>query len=50
MKEIFDMLKLDSFYNVSEEIEIAKGRNEIQTTIKGALKQAKRVIRWKVRR
>lgn len=44
------MLKLDSFYNVSEEIEIAKGRNEIPTTIKQALKQAKRVIRWKVRR
>jgi len=50
MKEIFEMLKLDPFYNVSEEIEIAKGRNEIQTTIKGALKQAKRVIRWKQKR
>lgn len=50
MKEIFEMLKLDPFYNVSKEIEIAKGRNEIPTTIKGALKQAKRVIRWKQKR
>jgi hypothetical protein len=50
MKEIFDMLKLDSFYNRSEEIEIAKGKNEIPTTVKQALKQAKRVIRWKQKR
>ena len=50
MKEIFDMLKLDSFYNLSKEIEIAKGRNAIPKTIKDALKQAKRVIKWKQRR
>jgi len=50
MKEIFEMLKLDPFYNTSEEIEIAKGKNAIPTTIKEALKQAKRVIRWKQKR
>jgi hypothetical protein len=50
MKEIFEMLKLDSFYNMSEEIEIAKGKNQIPTTVKQALKQAKRVIRWKQKR
>jgi len=50
MKEIFEMLKLDPFYNISEEIEIAKGRNAIPITIKDALKQAKRVIRWKQKR
>jgi hypothetical protein len=50
MKEIFEMLKLDKFYNVSEEIEIAKGKYAIPTTVKDAIKQAKRVIRWKQKR
>ena len=45
IKHILNMLTLNEHYNQSENIEIAKGKNELQTTIKGAIKQLKRI--WK---
>jgi hypothetical protein len=43
---ILDMLDLDEFYNVSKEIEIANGKNQLQTNFKGAWKQHKRDKKW----
>lgn len=39
------MLQLDDFYNESENIDIAKGINKYNTSIKKMLKQAKREIK-----
>ena len=47
IKEILDLLKLDAFYNQSENIEIAKGKNEIPTTWKKGFEQVKRQYKWK---
>jgi hypothetical protein len=47
IKHILDILKLDDFYGKSEFIDIAKGRNEIPTTIKAAYKQGKRKLKEK---
>lgn len=47
IKEILDMLKLTEHYNVSENIEIAKGKYERPTTFKKLIKQIKR---WKARK
>ena len=43
---ILDMLALDDFEGLTEEIEIAKGRNELNTTVNGANKQYKRMKAW----
>ena len=42
IKNIIRMLTLDEHYNQSENIEIAKGKYELQSTIKGGIKQIKR--------
>lgn len=42
MKELLYLLRSNDFYGVSEEIEIAKGKYEYQTTIKGVFNQFKR--------
>jgi hypothetical protein len=47
LKNILDMLKVADFYGKSEFIDIAKGRNEIPTTIKAAYKQGKRKLKEK---
>ncbi len=47
IKAILDLLKLDAFYNQSESIEIAKGKNEIPTTWKKGFEQVKRQYKWK---
>jgi len=47
IKHILDILKLDDFYGKTEFIDIAKGRNEIPTTIKAAYKQGKRKLKEK---
>ena len=44
---ILSILKLYDFYGKSEYIDIAKGRNEIPTTIKTAYKQGKRKLKEK---
>jgi len=45
IKQIIDMLQIDNFYNESENIDIAKGINKKNTSIKKAFKQAKREIK-----
>jgi len=42
---IIDLLNAMNFYGVSNNIDIAKGINEIPTSVKGASKQIKRI--WK---
>ena len=42
IKNIIRMLTLDEHYKQSENIEIAKGKYELQSTIKGGVKQIKR--------
>ena len=43
---ILDMLAMDEFYNISEEIEIAKGKNKLPMTIKEGYKKAVRKAKW----
>ena len=45
IQQIIAMLQIDNFYNESENIDIAKGINKRNTSIKKALKQAKREIK-----
>jgi hypothetical protein len=45
MKEILDLLHSDTFYGVSETVEIAKGKNELVTNFKDIKEKIKRV--WK---
>lgn len=40
--DIIRKLHADEFYNVSEYVEIAKGKNELVTTWKDAFRQIKR--------
>jgi hypothetical protein len=42
IKNILLMLTLNEHYNQSENIEIAKGKYELQTTFKSGFKQIKR--------
>lgn len=43
IKEVIDLLNSGDFYNVSEEVEIAKGKHELVTTWKGAFIKIKRL-------
>lgn len=47
IQHILNILKLYDYYGKSEFIDIAKGRNEIPTTIKAAYKQGKRKLKEK---
>jgi len=47
IKDILNMLALNEHYGKSELIEIAKGKYQFQTTIKGGIKQIKRLIQWR---
>ena len=40
---LIKLLNLDDFYGTNEAIEIAKGKNELPTTLKKGLKQIKRI-------
>lgn len=46
IKTILNMLSVDDFYGVSENIDIAKGKYKIETNLKKAIKQQKR---WRKR-
>lgn len=46
IREILTMLNNNEHYNKSELIEIAKGKYQLQSTIKGGIKQFKRLMRW----
>jgi hypothetical protein len=42
LKLLIELLRVDDFYNVSENVDIAKGKYAIETSIKGIWKQEKR--------
>lgn len=42
IKSIIDLLGTDHFYNISQRVEIAKGKNEIPTTFKQGWYKIKR--------
>ncbi len=43
---IMDILAMDDFHNVSEEIEIAKGKHKLPMTLKEGYKKIKRKSKW----
>ena len=43
---ILDILSIDEFYGISEEIEIAKGKNKLPTTFKEGMEKQKRKRKW----
>jgi hypothetical protein len=50
LKNILQLLQLHDHYGISENIEIAKGKNELPTLFKLASKQLKRLIKWQSRK
>jgi hypothetical protein len=42
IQKIITMLQLDDHYGISEEIDIAKGKYKLHTSLKKAIKQLKR--------
>jgi hypothetical protein len=45
--QIIEMLQTQPFYNISEEVEIAKGKYEYVTKIKAGFNKIKRQIKYK---
>ena len=41
------LLSLDNWYNVSENVEIAKGKYELADTLKKGINKVKRNYKWK---
>jgi len=39
---VLKLLEIDNFYGISEEIEVAKGKYKLPTTLKEGVKQIKR--------
>lgn len=46
IKVIIDTLSVEKWYNVSERIEIAKGKYAYPKTFKQAIEKIKRVSKW----
>ena len=46
IKVIIDTLSVEKWYNVSERIEIAKGKYAYPKTFKQAIEKIKRVFKW----
>jgi hypothetical protein len=46
LKNIIQLLQLHDHYGVSENIEIAKGKNELPKTFKKTIPKLKRLIKW----
>jgi hypothetical protein len=46
MKHILELLKMSDWLAVSENVDIAKGKHKLETTIKGKIKQEKRRKAW----
>lgn len=44
---IIEIVGKDKYYNVSERVEIAKGKHEMITSWKQAVEQIKRMILWR---
>lgn len=49
IKDILELLTLDDYNGVSEEIEIAKGKYKLQTTLKDIYKAKKRE-QWQLKK
>ncbi len=45
---VLDLLSLDEFYGISEDIEIAKGKHKLPTSIKEGYRQQKRKRKWQL--
>ena len=45
---VLDLLSLDEFYGVSEDIEIAKGKNKLPLSVKEGIRQHKRKRKWQL--
>lgn len=43
---MFELLRLNDFYRVSETMDIAKGKNELPLTLKKGFKQLTRKRKW----
>ena len=43
---IIQLLKLQDYYGVSKTVDIAKGVNQYPKTIKSAITQSKRQLKW----
>lgn len=50
IKNIIDLLQTNQFYNVSERVEIAKGKNEIVRSWKDVWYKIKRHALWQTKR
>lgn len=50
IKNIIELLGTDNFYNVSEEIDFAKGKYKAPETIREGIKNIKRQLRWQSKR
>ena len=46
MDNILQLLRLGSFEGLTENIEIAKGKNKLPESFKEGIKQTKRAIKW----
>ena len=46
LKNIITLLQLHEHYGVSENIEIAKGKNELPKSFKQGYRQSKRELKW----
>jgi len=46
IKQVISLLMTIDHFNQSEFIEIAKGSNEIPTTLHKGIKQIKRIFKW----
>lgn len=44
--QIIKLIQADDWYGMSEDVEIAKGRDKIVSTISAFAKQNKRIKRW----
>ena len=49
IRNILDLLKTDHFYNVSEEVEIAKGKYKIPEGRKEIVHNIKRRLKWELK-
>jgi hypothetical protein len=49
IKNIIDTLSISKWYNVSERVEIAKGKHAYPKTFKDAINKIKRAYKWQER-
>jgi len=50
LKHIIELLQLQDHYGVSENIEIAKGKNELPKSFKKTIPKLKRLIKWQLQK